>query len=203
MNEHLRDLLHRVPALEPCAADIEAAFASLRDCFAGGAKALACGNGGSAADAEHWAGELLKGMLKQRPLKPDTLSSLPPALAQQLQGALPMIPLTGFLAYRTAFANDVDPELVFAQLVWALGRPGDVLVALSTSGASANVCAAAETAAARGMTIVALTGEHGGRLGTLADIAIRVPARETHLVQEYHMPVYHCLSVMLEGEFFG
>jgi D-sedoheptulose 7-phosphate isomerase len=203
MNDHLQDLLKRLPALEPCSADIEGAFAALRDCFAGGAKALACGNGGSAADAEHWAGEMLKGMLKQRPLKPEALTELPPALAHQLQGALPMIPLTGFLSYRTAFANDVDPELVFAQLVWALGRPGDVLVALSTSGESANVCAAAETAAARGMTVVALTGADGGRLRALADVAIRVPARETHLVQEYHLPVYHCLSVMLEEEFFG
>jgi D-sedoheptulose 7-phosphate isomerase len=203
MNEHLQGLLQRVPALEVCAADIEGAFATLRACFASGAKVLACGNGGSAADAEHWAGELLKGMLKQRPLKPESQSSLPPALAQRLQGALAMIPLTGFLSYRTAFANDVDPELVFAQLVWALGRPGDVLIALSTSGESANVCAAADTAAAKGMAVVALTGADGGRLRTLADVAICVPARDTHLVQEYHLPVYHCLSVMLEDEFFG
>ncbi len=203
MNPHLEDLLRRLPALEPCAADIEHAFATLRDCFAVGGKALACGNGGSAADAEHWAGELLKGMLNQRPLTPEARESLPPALADRLQGALPMIPLTGFLSYRTAFANDVDRELVFAQLVWALGRPGDVLVALSTSGESANICAAADAAAAKGMAIIALTGAAGGRLRALADVAIRVPARDTHLVQEYHLPVYHCLSIMLEDEFFG
>jgi D-sedoheptulose 7-phosphate isomerase len=203
MNEHLHALLQRAPALETCVTDIENAFAMLRDCFAGGGKALACGNGGSAADAEHWAGELLKGMVKTRPLKPEAKGSLPPRLAEQLQGALPMIPLTGFLSYRTAFGNDVDPELVFAQLVWALGQPGDVLAALSTSGESANVCLAAEAAKAKGMAVLALTGDSGGRLRTLADVAIRVPARETHLVQEYHLPVYHCLSIMLEDEFFA
>ena len=203
MNEHLQSLLRRVPALEPCAADIESAFATLRDCFAGGGKALACGNGGSAADAEHWAGELLKGMLKARRLHAPSHPSLPPRLAERLQGALPMIPLTGFLSYHTAFGNDVDPEFVFAQLVWALGRPGDVLVALSTSGRSANVVAAAEAASAKGMVVLALTGAAGGRLAELADVAIRVPAHEVHLVQELHLPVYHCLSVMLEDEFFA
>jgi len=202
MNRHLDALVRRLPALDACAGDIESAFSTLRDCFAAGGKALACGNGGSAADAEHWAGELLKGMLKPRPLKGASHPSLPPRLAERLQGALPMIPLTGFLSYHTAFGNDVDPELVFAQLVWALGRPGDVLVAISTSGQSANVCAAAEAASARDMTVVALTGASGGRLRTLADVTVRVPARETHLVQELHLPVYHCLSVMLEDEFF-
>lgn len=201
MNEHLRQLVHRVPALEPCAPDIERAYSALRDCFAGGGKALACGNGGSAADAEHWSGELLKGMLKARPLDPHP--ALPPRLAERLQGALPMIPLTGFLSYHTAFGNDVDPELAFAQLVWALGRPGDVLVAISTSGQSENVCTAAQAASAKGMPVIALTGAGGGRLGDLASTAIRVPARETHLVQELHLPVYHCLSLMLEDEFFA
>ena len=201
MNLHLEQLLHRVPALESCAPDIERAFGTLRDCFAAGGKALACGNGGSAADAEHWAGELLKGMRKARRLDPHP--ELPPRLAERLQGALPMIPLTGFLSYHTAFGNDVDPELVFAQLVWALGRPGDVLVAISTSGQSENVCAAAEAATAKGMPVIALTGAAGGRRGDLAGIALRVPARETHLVQELHLPVYHCLSLMLEDEFFA
>lgn len=201
MNGRLRDLVQRVPALEPCTGDVDRAFSTLKDCFVAGGKALACGNGGSAADAEHWAGELLKGMLKPRRLPPNP--SLPQRLAERLQGALPMIPLTGFLSYHTAFGNDVDPELVFAQLVWALGRPGDVLVAISTSGNSENVCAAAEAASAKGMPVIALTGADGGRLGDLAGVAIRAPARETHLVQELHLPVYHCLSVMLEDEFFA
>jgi D-sedoheptulose 7-phosphate isomerase len=203
MNRHLVELIDRFPALAGCAEDIERAFALLRDCYAGGGKVLVCGNGGSAADAEHWAGELLKGFVTERPLPSEVRQRLSPKLAEGLQGALPTIPLTGFLSLRTAFANDVDPELVFAQLVWGLGRPGDALVALSTSGGSANVCAAVEAASARQMATVALTGQDGGRLGELADVCVRAPARETHLVQECHVPIYHCLSLMLEDEFFA
>ena len=203
MNRHLTDLIDRFPALAGCAEDIERAFVLLRDCYAGGAKVLVCGNGGSAADAEHWAGELLKGFVKKRPLAPEVRGKLSPKLAEGLQGALPTIPLTGFLSLRTAFANDVHPDLVFAQLVWGLGRPGDALVALSTSGGSVNVCAAMEAASARQMATVALTGQDGGRLGELADVCIRAPERETHLVQEHHVPIYHCLSLMLEDEFFA
>ena len=203
MNGPLKDLLDRVPALAVCAADIERAFSLLRDCYAAGRKALVCGNGGSAADAEHWAGELLKSFVRKRPLPADARQGLSPKLAQGLQGALPMIPLTGFLSFRTAFANDADPDLEFAQLVWALGRPGDILVALSTSGDSANVCLAAEAASARGMKTIALTGETGGKLAGLADVCVRAPASRTHLVQELHLPVYHCLSLMLEDAFFA
>jgi len=203
VNRHLSELLDRLPALADCARDIERAYEVLRACFAGGRKVLICGNGGSAADAEHWAAELLKGFVSKRPLSPDARKGLTPRLGEGLQGALATIPLTGFLSYRTAFANDVDPDLVFAQLVWALGRPGDVLAALSTSGESANVCLAAEVASAKEMKVLALTGEAGGPLSRLADVCIRVPARQTHLVQEYHMPIYHCLSLMLEDEFFA
>jgi D-sedoheptulose 7-phosphate isomerase len=203
MHERLSELCDRLPALAGYARDIEQAFELLRDCYRAEGKVLVCGNGGSAADAEHWAGELLKGFAKERRLSPEAHHGLSPKLAEGLQGALPMIPLTDFLSYRTAFANDVDPDLVFAQLVWALGRPGDVLAALSTSGESTNVCLAAEAASAKQMKVLALTGETGGRLAGLADVCICVPARETHLVQEYHLPVYHCLSLMLEDEFFG
>ncbi|OGO50321.1 MAG: phosphoheptose isomerase [Chloroflexi bacterium RBG_16_68_14] len=203
MNRHLRDLPDRFPALAACASDIERAFLLLRDCYAGGCKALVCGNGGSAADAEHWAGELLKSFVKKRPLSADVRQGLSAKVAEGLQDALPMIPLTGFLSFRTAFANDADPDLVFAQLVWALGRPGDVLLALSTSGDSANICLAAEAASGRGMRTIALTGETGGDLAELANVCVRAPARQTHLVQEFHVPVYHCLSLMLEDEFFA
>ncbi len=203
MNDRVAELLERIPALAPCAADIERAYLLLRDVFAAGGKVLMCGNGGSAADAEHWAGELLKGFARARPLPEAARGVLTVSLATALQDALPAIPLTGFLSFRTAFANDVEPDLVFAQLVWALGRPGDALVALSTSGTSANVCRAAEAARARGMQVLALTGQDGGSLAELADVCVQVPARQTHLVQEYHLPVYHCLSLMLEDEFFG
>jgi D-sedoheptulose 7-phosphate isomerase len=199
----LKDLLDQVPTLATCAPDIERAFDLLRECYAQGHKVLVCGNGGSAADAEHWAGELLKGFVSTRPLKATERKGLSPKLADGLQGALPMIPLTGFLSYSSAFANDADPNLVFAQLVWALGRAGDVLAALSTSGESVNVCLAAEAARARQMKVLALSGEAGGRLAALADVCIRAPAQETHRVQEYHLPVYHRLTLMLEEEFFA
>ncbi|MDQ5980192.1 MAG: hypothetical protein QG602_3167, partial [Verrucomicrobiota bacterium] len=128
---------------------------------------------------------------------------LRPAIAAKLQGALPAIPLASFPAASTAFGNDVDPTLAYAQLTSALGRPGDVLVGLSTSGNAANVCAAAEVARAKGMQVLALTGARGGKLRKLSDVCLCAPTNETYLAQEYHLPIYHCLSLMLEEEFFG
>lgn len=202
MNKHLENLICRAPALACCLPEIEQVYLTLCTAFRNGNKLLLCGNGGSAADAEHWAGELLKGFCSRRPLSQAQKESLPPELAERLQGALPVIPLTGFTALSTAFANDVDPELVFAQLVWGLGNPGDVFVGISTSGNAANVCAAAQVARARGLATIAMTGEGGGKLAPLCDRALRVPAGETYRIQEYHLPVYHCLCLMLEDEFF-
>lgn len=200
--DHLAKLVKRLPELAACEGTIAEAYAALHDCFKAGGKILLCGNGGSAADADHWAGELLKGFCKMRPLPAKDRKKLPPHLARHLQGALPAIPLTNFTALGSAFLNDVDGDLVYAQLTSALGRRGDVLVALSTSGNAANVCYAVQTARARGLRTVALTGAGGGRLRGLADICIRVPARETYRAQEYHLPIYHCLSLMLEDAFF-
>lgn len=201
-NDHLAQLIQRLPELAACREDIGEAYTLLHRCFRGGHKILLCGNGGSAADADHWAGELLKGFSHPRPLAARERRGLPPAVARRLQGALPAIPLTGFSAATTAFGNDVDPELAFAQLTSALGRQGDVLVAISTSGNARNVGHAVTVARARGLPTLALTGASGGRLRGLCDVSIRVPARETHRVQEYHLPVYHCLSLMLEDAFF-
>jgi len=191
-----------MPDLAGCEPSIAAAFAAMHACLKSGGKILLCGNGGSAADADHWAAELLKGFDRKRPLSARDRKGLPPVIGRHLQGALPAIPLTGFSAFASAFANDVKAELTFAQLTHALGRRGDVLVALSTSGNAANVCHAVQTARARGLRTVALTGAGGGRLLRLADICIRVPARETWRAQEYHLPIYHCLSLMLEDAFF-
>ena len=155
---------------------------------------LLCGNGGSAADAEHWAGELLKGFVQKRPLNSVEKSGLPADLALKLQGALPAIPLTGFVSLGTAFANDVDPNLTFAQLVWGLGRPGDVLIGISTSGNARNVCMAMEAARVRGMLRIGLSGKTGGDLCSLCNVCIKAPATETYLIQEYHLPIYHCLT---------
>jgi len=200
---HLTNLLHRRPELAGATPSIVQAYEVLRRSFRAGGKVLLCGNGGSAADADHWAGELLKGFCKVRPLSPKERGDLRPALARKLQRALPAIPLTSFPAATTAFGNDVDPDLAYAQLTSALGRRGDVLVGLSTSGNAKNVCAAAEVARSRGLKVIALTGSSGGRLKPLADVCICAPTKETYRAQEYHLPIYHCLSLMLEEEFFG
>ncbi len=201
MHSRLQNLIERYPCLAECAAQIQDAFDLLEKSFRTGGKILLCGNGGSAADADHWAGELLKGFAHQRPLSERDRTGLPQDLADRLQWALPAIPLTGFPAFSTAFSNDVEPELVFAQLVLGLGNAGDVLVALSTSGDSANVCQASIVARARKVGVLALTGKNGGRLKNLADVCIRVPAMETPLIQELHLPIYHCLCLMLEDHF--
>jgi D-sedoheptulose 7-phosphate isomerase len=201
MSPHFENLIERYPALEECRPDIQKAFDLLAAAFRKDGKLLLCGNGGSAADSEHWAGEMLKGFAHSRPLSPSMRDGLPSELASRLQWAFPVIPLTGFSAFATAFSNDVNPEYVFAQLVLALGRSGDVLAALSTSGNSTNVCRAAEVARARGLSVLALTGATGGKLKELAEVCICVPAIQTPLVQEFHLPIYHCLSLMLEAEF--
>lgn len=194
----LHDLLARLPSLRACAEDISRGFELMQQSLLAGGKLLLCGNGGSAADAEHWAGELLKGFVHPRRLSEEAARDLPENLRNGLQWAIPAIPLTGFTSLSTAFANDINAELIFAQLVWGLGKSGDVLVALSTSGNSKNICHAAKAARARGLRVLALTGQSGGALRALSDICIGVPATFTPLVQEYHLPIYHCLSLMLE-----
>jgi D-sedoheptulose 7-phosphate isomerase len=201
MSVHLRDLIERYSALKQCQPDIQEAFDLLTETFRKDRKLLLCGNGGSAADSEHWAGELLKGFALPRSLAASMREGLPPELAARLQWAFPVIPLTGFPAFATAFGNDVDPEYVFAQLVLALGTTGDVLGALSTSGNASNVCRAAEVARARSLPVLALTGTSGGKLKELADVCICVPATQTPHIQEFHLPIYHCLSLMLEEHF--
>jgi len=202
-SRQLTALLKRRPELAGASKSITRAHEVLRKSFRAGGKVLLCGNGGSAADADHWAGELLKGFAKKRPLSRKQRGRLRPAIAAKLQGALPAIPLTSFPAASTAFGNDVDPDLAYAQLTSALGRRGDVLVGLSTSGNAQNVCAAAEVARAKGMKVIALTGASGGKLKRLSDVCICAPSKETYRAQEYHLPIYHCLSLMLEEEFFG
>lgn len=202
-NNHLDYLCERAPELCPLRDQIDASFRMLRDAIANGGKLLLCGNGGSAADADHWTGELLKGFKSKRPLLSAERAGLPAEIADSLQGAIPAIPLTGFAALTTAFANDVSGDLAFAQLTHALGRSGDVFIGLSTSGGARNVCAAARVARVRGLRTLGLTGASGGTLAPLCDICLRVPTAETYRAQEFHLQIYHCLSLMLEVNFFG
>ena len=202
-HDHIVEMLARRPELSPLAPEIRLAADMLLESFRRGGNVLIAGNGGSAADADHWAGELMKGFESRRPLTHEQRAGLRPELADKLQQAVPCIPLTGFPALRTAVANDIDPTLEFAQLVMALGRPGSLFVALSTSGNAANVCAAAEVAHARGLKVLGLTGEGGGRLAPLCNLCLRVPAQRTLEVQELHLTVYHTLCLLIEDEFFA
>ena len=170
---------------------------------------MIAGNGGSAADSEHIVGELMKGFVKRRPLSEELKQALEAAdpirgkeLAEKLQGALPAIALTNHAALSSAFANDVDGVLSYAQQVNGYGRAGDVFLGISTSGNAENVMYAAVTARAKGMRVIALTGKTGGNLGAFADISIIVPEQETYKIQELHLPIYHALCLMLEERFY-
>jgi len=202
-------LFARYPALTACGQEMTAALRLCEDCFAAGNRLLICGNGGSAADAEHIVGELMKSYRKPRPVSEQLRRALAnvdpddgPEIADRLQAALPAISLCGHPSLASAYANDVAPELVFAQQVYGYGRPGDLLLAISTSGNSRNVVAAALVARARDLQTVGLTGAEGGRLYDICDVTIRAPAHETPEVQELHMPIYHWLCEALEARFF-
>lgn len=202
-------LIERYPILSICKEDILTAFIILKECYSNGNKLLICGNGGSAADAEHIVGELMKGFKSQRHLPTEQVTQLKTIdeklgkiLAEHLQGALPAIALSGHPALSTAYINDCEPQLAFAQQVNGFGNKGDVLLGISTSGNSQNVLFAALTAKAKGLKVIGLTGIKGNKLSALTDVCICVPDTETYRIQELHLPIYHCLCLMLEEEFF-
>jgi D-sedoheptulose 7-phosphate isomerase len=202
-NEYITELTGRYPVLDVCLEDLGAAFAILEAGYRRDGVVYLCGNGGSAADAEHIVGELMKSFSFKRPI-PDSFKNLldDESVSSRLEGALRAVALTGHVSLVTAFANDVDPAMVFAQQVYGYGREGDVLWALSTSGNSVNVLHALKVAKARGMKCIGMTGKGGGAMKELCDMCICVPAEETYKVQELHLPVYHALCRMLEDEFF-
>ena len=205
----MKDLLARYPALEVCKEDILKAKDALIACYENGGKLLLCGNGGSAADCDHIVGELMKGFLKKRPLSNDKKAEMLqkcPELDENtlnnLQSGLPAVSLTTYNALNTAFSNDVDPELLFAQGVLGLAKENDVLIAISTSGNSKSVSLAAKVAKSLGVKVIALTGRDGGILRALSDIAIVAPEQETYKIQELHLTIYHYLCVAVEYYFF-
>ena len=202
-------LISKYPELESCSPDIQSSYDVLRDCYRGGGKLLVCGNGGSAADAEHIVGELMKGYLLERPVSERVrarLLSVGPQdgeyLASHLQGALPAISLVSQSSLLSAIANDTAADMVFAQQVYGYGREGDSLIGLSTSGNSLNVIRAMQVARALGLRTIALTGPTGGALKPLCDVCICTPGESTPAIQERHLPIYHVLCAMLEEEFF-
>lgn len=206
MNMILEDLMKRCPALEVCREDIQAAYEVICESYAQGGKLMACGNGGSCSDAEHIVGELVKGFLRKRPLSDAEKACFDGAdaeyLTKALQGGLPALSLN-LPALGTAAINDLGGDMNYAQAAWGLARKGDVVVGISTSGNARNVSLAVQAAKARGAKTIGLTGMGGGKLGEICDVCIRVPQKETFLVQEYHLMVYHALCAMVEANFFA
>ncbi len=197
------ELFERYPLLENCRNDIRSAYELFVNCFNNGGKILCCGNGGSAADCDHFVGELMKGFLKKRPLSDEEKNLFEDKyIADNLQKGLPAISLCAHSALMTAFENDVAPSLVFAQQVYAYAKESDVLFCLSTSGNSENIVYAAKAAKAAGIKSVAVTGGKESLLSGICDICIRLPETETFKVQELTLPVYHCLAAMLEENYF-
>ena len=204
----LEELFMHYPELTVQAHAIRGAIQTIVRMYRQGNKLLICGNGGSCADSDHISGELLKGFLLPRSLTPEDRAAFDAEMRVSrkldvLQKGIPAIPLPQLAAAMTAFSNDANAEMAFAQLVYALGRPGDVFLGISTSGRSGNVVLAAETAKALGLHTIALTGENESPLSELCRFTVRVPATDTYRVQEYHLPVYHCICAEVERELFG
>lgn len=207
---HINTLIQRYPELTHCRDPILDAYEILEECYLNDKKLLIAGNGGSAADSEHIAGELMKQFKTSRPIDAylaDKLISIDPVrgpqLAKNLERGLMAIPLVAHEALTTAYINDVDGYGVFAQQLLGFGRPGDVFLGISTSGNSQNIMNAVVVAKAMEIPVIGLTGADGGELAKAADVAIIVPETETYMIQELHLPIYHCLCLMLEDKFFG
>ncbi len=210
LQRHIENLVLRYPALDKIRAEIVEAYQVMERCYTADGKLLIAGNGGSAADSEHIAGELMKRFNRPRPIndafaaKLKEIDSVRGAeLAKNLECSLMAIPLVAHEALTTAYINDVDGLGVFAQQLFGFGKPGDVFLGISTSGNSENIINAAVVAKALGMKVIGLTGEKGGELEKMADVCVKAPADETYIIQEYHLPVYHCWCLMLEDHFFG
>ena len=209
--KHINLLVERYPSLEAIKDDVIVAYLLMEECYENGGKLLVAGNGGSAADAEHIVGELMKGF--KMPRKPEAdfaeklvaeNQELGSVLAENLQGTLPAIALDGHPALSTAYMNDCEPLLCFAQQVNGYGKAGDVFLGISTSGNSKNVLFAATTAHAKGMKVIGLTGaKKDSTLKDMSDVCIKAPQTETYMIQELHLPIYHCLCLMLEDKFFA
>lgn len=204
------ELFVNYPVLEPCRNEIASAFSLMVTCYENKGKMLVCGNGGSAADSEHIVGELMKSFRIKREVPQSDIqkfTGVDPEMGQHLsdslQPALPAISLVSQTSLFSAFANDVNSDMVFAQQVYGYGEKNDMLLAISTSGNSTNVCNAARVGKAIGLSVVGLIGKTGGILAQFCNVAICVPSEATYRIQEYHQPIYHALCAMLEEEFFG
>ena len=210
LKKHIDLLISRYPVLGAIRDDIINAYLVMEECYERDGKLMIAGNGGSAADSEHIAGELMKRFKTPRPVTPEfaeKLKAIDPvrgeSLAENLERGLMAIPLVAHEALTTAYINDVDGLGVFAQQLFGFGRRGDVFLGISTSGNSKNVLSATVVARALDIKVIGLTGAKGGELATVADVCVKVPSTETYMIQELHLPIYHCWCLMLEDKFFG
>lgn len=210
LEKHIDLLMERYPVLMPVKQEIVVAYLIMEECYEHDGKLLIAGNGGSAADSEHIAGELMKKFKTPRPVTTEMaekLKAIDPVrgenLARNLERGLMAIPLVAHEALSTAYINDVDGLGIFAQQLFGFGRPGDVFLGISTSGNSKNIMSATVVARALGIKVIGLTGAQGGELASVADVAVKVPENETYMIQELHLPVYHSWCLMLEDRFFG
>ncbi len=204
----LNELIKRYPELEGIKENLENASKLMLKTVKNGGKILLCGNGGSCADCDHIVGELMKGFLSRREINKDFADILKAEypedaeyFANNLQEGIPAISLTSHAAVLSAFANDVDADMVYAQLAYGYGNKGDLLIGLSTSGNSKNVVNAVKIAKAKGLKTMALTGKNTCKLD-MCDATLKAPETETFKVQEYHLPIYHYLCAELEKEMF-
>ena len=210
LQKHIDLLMKRYPVLEACKEEIIGGYELMEECYKNGGKLLIAGNGGSAADSEHIAGELMKRFKIPRSIPEDLKKKLIEIdsvrgenLSKNLERPLMAIPLVAHEALTTAYINDVDGLGVFAQQLYGFGRAGDVFLGITTSGNSQNVMSATVVARALGIKVLGLTGENGGELSQVANVCVKVPETETYMVQELHLPIYHCWCLMLEDKFFG
>lgn len=208
--KHIDLLIERYPSLEPIKQELIDAYLIIEESYSKGGKLLVAGNGGSAADSEHIVGELMKGFKMPRKVTSEFADNLKAVdeelgtvLAENLQGALPTIALDGHPALTTAYMNDCEPLLCFAQQVNGFGKPEDVFLGISTSGNSKNILYAATVAKAKGMKVIGLTGAKDSKLMKYADVCVKATNTETYMIQELHLPIYHCWCLMLEDKFFG
>lgn len=207
--KYINALIQNYPNLNPVKKDIISTLNALKKSFASGGKLLICGNGGSEADASHIQGELMKSFCKKRVVPTKIMSSIKKIdkeffikKAKFLEAGFPVINISSASALNTALINDTDPEIIYANSVLSLGLKGDILLAITTSGNSKNIVDASIVAKALGMTVIALTGNGGGKIKKYSDECIIVPEKETYRIQEYHLPIYHALCLELEDIFF-
>lgn len=210
LQKHVDLLIERYPAIKAIEQEIINGYLFMEESYAKGGKLLVAGNGGSAADSEHIVGELMKGFKMARKPNIDFVEALKnvdaelgTVLAENLQGAMPAIALGGHPALTTAYMNDCQPLLCFAQQVNGFGKPEDLFLGISTSGNSKNILYAATVAKAKGMKVIGLTGGKDNKLEKFADVCVKAPSTETYMIQELHLPIYHCWCLMLEDKFFG